>query len=89
MAWGSMMVLVSCWSLARLKVAEGCGWDPAVPVEDERLGAGTKEQLLVWEDGVAELDEDEADDEEEAAAAPEAPAADIPPPLPPPPMVES
>lgn len=70
--------------------------DPAVPVVDARLGVGTKEQLLDWEDeedGVAELEEDE-DDEEEAVEAPATTVADIPPlplvqfPLPPP-MVES
>lgn len=80
-----------CWMRLQLPIAN---WDPPVPVEDVRLGAGTKEQLLDWEDGVAELEE-EADDEE-AVEAPATTAADIPPPfppfpvpLPPPPMVES
>ncbi len=83
-----------CWMRLQLPIAS---WDPPVPVEDVRLGAGTNEQLLDWEDedGVAEFEEEEADDEE-AVEAPAATAADIPPPfppfpvpLPPPPMVES
>lgn len=82
-----------CWMRLQLPIAS-C--EPPVPVEDVRLGAGTKEQLLDWEeDGVAEFEEDEADDEE-AVEAPATTAADIPPPfppfpvpLPPPPMVES
>lgn len=76
-----------CWMRPQLPIPS---WDPPVPVEDVRLEAGTKEQLLDCEDGVAELEEEEADDEE-AVVAPATTPADIPPPfpLPPPPMVES
>ena len=82
-----------CWMRLQLPMAT-C--ELPFPVEDVRLGAGTKEQLLDWEeeDGVAEVEDE--DDDEEAVEAPATTAADIPPPfppfpvpLPPPPIVES
>lgn len=59
--------------------------DVTAPLGDVRPGAGTKEQLLPCEEGVAELEEEPADDEEEAEVTAWLPLL-FPPPLP---MVES
>ena len=83
-----------CWMWLQLPMDI---WEatPPGPPGEVRPGAGTKEQLLPWdeaEEGAAEPEEPTDEDEAAAAAA----AADIPPPFPfppplppPPPMVES